>query len=363
MSEKKLQSGGGMDAYVAAVAVAQPDRQLDQGEALAIMQSRYDAELSDRSRAMMRKVFRHPSVQRRRIALELTESPGILCDESPDDKIKRFTRWAVELSCRAARQALLNGGVEPGEITVLVINTCTGYICPGITSYVIENLGLRAEIRAHDLVGSGCGGAIPNLQVAGALLQHEDDMALCISVEIATATFQMEDDPSLIVSNAIFADGAGAALISRRAGGLRIVDTRSLHVPLHREAIRYVHRHGGQLHNQLSARLPELVAPVVGTLVRDVLDRHGLTVSDVRHWAVHSGGEKVIDAVEEELVLGAGQLDITRRILESHGNMSSATVWFGLDRLMSNGRQPGDWWLMIGFGAGMSVHACLLRSV
>jgi predicted naringenin-chalcone synthase len=133
-------------------------------------------------------------------------------------------------------------------------------------------------------------------------------------------------------------------------------------VPIHREAIRYVHRRGGQLHNQLSARLPDLVAPAVGTLVRDLLGRHDLRVDDIQHWAVHSGGEKVIDAVQAELGLEMGQLDITRHILESHGNMSSATVWFGLDRLLGNGRQSGDWWLMIGFGAGMSVHACLLRS-
>ena len=54
--------------------------------------------------------------------------------------------------------------------TALVVSTCTGYLCPGLTSYVIERLGLRTDVLAFDLVGQGCAAALPNWRLADALL-------------------------------------------------------------------------------------------------------------------------------------------------------------------------------------------------
>jgi predicted naringenin-chalcone synthase len=344
---------------IAAVACTAPPCVIDQKRGLDFMKRNYEGRISTRSMAISEKLFSHPSIERRHFAFERPEE---LLDEDPDRRMDRFTHWSVALSAQAARRAMAEAGVSVGDVTCLVVNTCTGYICPGVSTYLVEELGLPRSTRAYDLVGSGCGGAVPNLQLCDGLLSADgDSIVLSISVEICSATYQMGDDPSLIVSNAIFGDAAAAAVLWRRPQGLEMVDSASVHSPEYREDIRYVYRNG-QLHNQLSVSLPRKSAGVVAELVRGLLGSHGLAVSDVPHWALHAGGAKVIDCVRDGLGLEEKQLEATRGILANYGNVSSATVWLILDDLLRNGLARGDWCIMVAFGAGLSAHAYLLRA-
>ena len=124
--------------------------------------------------------------------------------------------------------------------------------------------------------------------------------------------------------------------------------------------MRYVHR-DGQLHNQLSPRLPVLLKEPVQQVVCDLLKPRGLCVGDVKHWAIHAGGDKVVAAVKETLGLSEKQLAISREVLADYGNVSSASVWFALDRVLANGIAAGDWCVMLAAGAGLSVHGYLMR--
>jgi predicted naringenin-chalcone synthase len=171
----------------------------------------------------------------------------------------------------------------------------------------------------------------------------------------------MGNDPSLIVSDALFGDGAAAAIIWNRPGPLAIIDSRTLIVPEYREEIRFVYK-GGQLHNQLSTKLVELVGPAAGQVVRELLEPLGLQVSDITHWALHSGGEKIINAVRDDLNLNEGQLIHTRYVLENMGNMSSPTVWFVVQEILNSGIKSGDYLMMVAFGAGLSAHSLLLQA-
>jgi predicted naringenin-chalcone synthase len=247
------------------------------------------------------------------------------------------------------------------DVAGLVVNTCTGYICPGISTYLIEKLGLSPSVRVYDLVGSGCGGAIPNLEISESLVkQTGDGVVVSVSVEICTATFQMEDDLSLLLSNTLFGDGAAAAVLWMKPRGYELVASARRYVPEQRESIRYVHKNG-QLHNQLSLRLPDLVRKAAAQVVADVLVPRSLKPSDIKHWALHSGGEKIINAVRDELGLSEEQVHATRSVLSTHGNMSSPTVWFVLREIEQRGVAPGEWCIMVAFGAGLSAHAFLLR--
>ncbi len=344
---------------LAAVATATPPYLADQCEAEAFFAHHFGERLSVRSLDLMRKFLSHPSIKQRHFAFE---SPDCLVEEDPDQRIARFTHWAVELSAQASLEALKQIGLSPTDVDALVVNTCTGYLCPGLTSYLIERLGLPRHIRAYDLVGAGCGGAVPNLQVGEEFLKARGEgVALCVAVEICSATFQMENDVSLILSNALFADGAAAAVLWTSAKGLELVASSSRHAPEDREAIRYVHKNG-QLYNQLSRFLPRVVDKVVAAAVQGVLEPQGLGVADVTHWALHGGGEKVIDAVARVLGLSTEQLRVTREIMSRYGNMSSPSVLFTLQEIIQSGIQPGDLCLMASFGAGLSAYAMLLKA-
>ncbi|MFH1674649.1 MAG: type III polyketide synthase [Pseudomonadota bacterium] len=344
---------------IAAVATATPSLDMDQTQVEEFLTKHYSDRLSPRSRAVMKKIFAHPSIVRRFFAFESIEC---LKNEDPDSRIDRFTRQAIELSRHAVTKALAQIGLTVDAITGLVVNTCTGYLCPGISTYLIEELGLCRDICAHDLVGCGCGGAIPNLRISEALLkQSSDGVVVSVSVEICSATFQMDDDLGLIVSNALFGDGAAAAVLWNRPQGLALVDSASRYAPEHRDALRYIYR-DGQLYNQLSVAVPQLISKPVAEVVTDLLKPRKLQIADIQHWALHPGGEKVINAIKNEIGLSEKQVHITRDVLAKYGNMSSPTVWFVLRELLARGIKPGEWCMMVAFGVGLSAHAFLLHA-
>ncbi len=348
------------DCFVDGISTALPPLAIAQEEGAAFLKASYSGRLRPGSIKLMEKVFSHPSVKSRRFAFT---DLGSLVDEDPDKRAGRFTRWALRLSAEAGRAALKKAGLEARDISGLVVNTCTGYLCPGVSTYLIEEMGLSRSVRAYDLVGSGCGGAVPNLQLAGALARENPGGAvLSVSVEICSCTFQMGDEASLVISNAIFGDGAAAAVVRTRPGGFRMVSSASRFAPEYREDIRFVYKNG-QLHNQLSARLPGLAAETAGSLVEELLASNGLKRGDISRWAVHPGGENVISAVQKKLELSDGDMRCTRKVLSGFGNMSSATVWFILEEMAGEGLRPGELIVMLAFGAGMSAHAFLLRKV
>jgi predicted naringenin-chalcone synthase len=344
---------------IASLGVATPPYAVNQSEAEAFMRDHYSKILEPKSLSKMIKIFAHPSVLNRYIAVKDLES---LVNEDPDTRIARFTHWAVELSSQAINNALEQAGITADDITGLVVNTCTGYICPGISTYLLEKLGFSNNIRIHDLVGSGCGGSIPNLQVCRDMIQgNRDEVVVSVSVEICSATFQMADDLSLIISNALFADGASAAVLWSRPGALKLIASASRCETKYREDIRYVYRNG-QLHNQLSLRLSAFASKTVARVVNDLLTPRGLKLEDIQHLAFHPGGEKVINAVRDELGIPEIKLQATRDVLAGYGNMSSPTVLFVLREILSKGVTPGDWCLIVAFGAGLSAHGFLLKA-
>lgn len=350
----------GQKTFIASLGLATPPFHIGQDLAGEILEAHAGRELSGRSLSVMRKLFAHPSIGSRSFAVEDSET---IFNEDPDSRIGRFTKWSVALSSEAVIRALRASNIGIDDVRGLIVNTCTGYLCPGISTYLMEKLGVSRTARVYDLLGSGCGGAIPNLQLADALVKQSDGGAIIsVSVEICSATFQMADDLSLIVSNTLFGDGAAAAVLCRESEGLEIIDSASLYIPEDREYIRYIYKNG-RLHNQLSMSLHNHVRKAAAQVVDNLLSRHSLKKTDIPHWALHTGGAKIINSLRDEIGLSEEQLAATRSILSDYGNMSSPTVFFVLNKLAKTGIKKGDLCIMVAFGAGLSAHACLLRKV
>jgi len=89
---------------------------------------------------------------------------------------------------------------------------------------------------------------------------------------------------------------------------------------------------------------------------------HGLVREDIARWIVHPGGERVLVEIARVLGLPDGKLRESRAVLAAHGNLSSASVWFVLRRAMDEGLLPGEKLVMLAFGAGLAMHACLLEN-
>lgn len=286
---------------------------------------------------------------------------------TPDALIDRFQKHGTLIAVQAARDAMQAARLGPKDIGGLVVNTCTGYLCPGLTSYVSEQLGLDPATRIFDLMGMGCGGAIPNLQCAANMLAGGlDKPVMSIAVEICSATMYMGADPDLVISNSIFGDGAAAAIIDipERSNGDSlgtILDFETGLYPRHREDLRY-RTENGRLRNVLSKRVPLIGAKVARDTACRLLSRHGLRMDQIDFWAVHPGGTIVLEQIGEKMGLTEHQLRFSYDIFRDYGNMSSPSVLFVLKRLLTEAKpQKGQKGLMLAFGAGFSAFAALVE--
>ena len=288
-------------------------------------------------------------------------------DTDPDRLIARFLKFGRATAVDAARYALADAGVEAGEIAGLIVNTCTGYLCPGLSSFIATDLGLSTSIRFQDLMGMGCGGAIPNIEAAaGMLARCCEGPILCVAVEICSATIFPSHEPELVVSNSIFGDGAAAVVLDlasddRAVGKARIVDFATGLFPEYREELCY-QTQGGRLRNHLSPRVPVIGAKMVESVARRLLSRHGLSRNDIDWWVVHPGGTAVLDQVAKKLEVSQEALRFSYEVFENFGNMSSPSVLFVLRRILDSGlTKPGQKGMLLSFGAGFSAFAALVE--
>ncbi len=318
--------------------------------------------MSDRAKGLLQRVFvANDSIGFRHFGMD---SIADVMQNSQDELIARYQKYAVHTAVKAATRALEAAGLATGDVDAIVTNSCTGYLCPGLTSYVTEALGLRPDVRPYDLQGMGCGGAVPNLETAYNYLQaHPGRDVLAIAVEMCSATFFHGESPDLLISNAIFGDGAGAAVLTNRPGqdGPCVTGFASGLYPQDRQHL-YYRTEQSRLRNVLSVEVPAVGARRAEEVIGRLLAEAGIRQGDVDHWILHPGGQKVIDALQAALHLPDEAVQASRKVLYEYGNMSSASVLFVLDEVVRSGvTRPGDSGVMCSFGAGFGVYAALLE--
>ncbi len=318
--------------------------------------------LGPRGQALLKKVLLGANgITARRLALDpLSE----VFDLRPDALHARFARHAPDLATTAAERALGDAGVQASEIDAVVISTCTGYLCPGLTSYVSERLGLRPDALALDLVGQGCGAALPNFRTVEALLAAgRARRALSICVEVCSAAFYLDDDPGVLISACLFGDGAGAAVLAGAPEpGRRRIEWRAVHSLLSaadRDYLRF-EQTGGMLRNILTRQVPALAGKYAEKVLADTLAASGLARGDLNTWILHAGGREILNSLRDRLALTEADLRWSAGVLAEFGNVSSASVYFVLQAALAGGAPGGDWW-MTSFGAGFSCHGAWWR--
>jgi alkylresorcinol/alkylpyrone synthase len=349
--------------FVIGLGTSNPPRRYSKSECWeAFKTSEWFSRLDRRSHLIAENVLtRDNGIATRTLALDSLDEVFAI---DPDTLARRFDRHAPALAAAAGRSALDAADLRADAIDAVVVSTCTGYLCPGLTSHVIERLGLRRDVQAFDLVGQGCAAALPNWQLASALLAGSTaDNVLSICVEVSSAAMYLDDDPGVLISACLFGDGAGAAVLSRTPhDGQRRIEwtaTASSVDPAQRDALRFETR-AGMLRNVLTRPVPQLAADAAAGVLDTVLYAQRLERSDIAAWIMHAGGRDVLGALARSLGLDAQDLRYSSDALRDYGNMSSAFVYFVLKAAVDDAA-PAGWWWMSSFGAGFSCHGALLR--
>jgi predicted naringenin-chalcone synthase len=312
------------------------------------------------------KIFSHPGIASRHTVLE---DPAAFYRAMPLTGARNavYEEQAPLLATQAARQALAMAGFEPASLQTLVTTTCTGYMTPGLDILVAKNLGLSQSLRRYALGGMGCYAAFPALNLARqSLLGGEAKRALVVSTELCSLHLQTNDDTDSVISASLFADGASAlaleAVSAPLEAGFEVVDTASLTLYDTSEHMTWnLGDRGFQMY--LSSYVPQILQASVGDWLTAWLGHHDLSLADVAHWGIHPGGSRILDGLQVAFGLSDEQMAPSRAVLRDCGNMSSATIFFVLDRLLAKRAQQGEWAVLLAFGPGLTMEGALLRWV
>ena len=345
--------------------------------------------LSRLAQRLVRTSFGAAGVERRHTVLEelsLTppesDDPPAFFDlttgelQSPGTGVRNTTYAAKAgpLYVAAGRAAIeATPGIDATDVTHVITVSCTGFYAPGPDFEIARDLGLRAGVQRYHLGFMGCYASLPALRLAAQLCEADAAaVVLVVSVELCTLHLRASEEADTIIATSLFADGAGAAVVTRRAPepGERVLEldrfaTRTTPEGESEMAWR-IGDHGFEmvLSNAVPAIIGRHVVDAVEPLFREEPAlaealRDGTTASAIPHWAVHPGGRSIVDRVETALALDPEQLAPSRAILREYGNMSSATILFVLERMLEDAGD-GERIAAMAFGPGLTVETALL---
>lgn len=335
---------------IVALATACPSTEYSQEELLALSPYKND---------QRRGFFLHSGIDTRHLYLDKSTFHPT---ESIDELNARYRKGSVEIGSKAIQRALDQISCPAKEIDFLATTTCTGRLCPSLDAHFVREFGMKDRIQRVHVGDMGCSSAVIALQQAyNHLIAFPDHRALVVSVEICSSAYYVDESLETAVANAIFADGAAAAIIAREGPGVELLG----HMSLVRS--EYLHLMGftypnGRPRILLAKEIRDIASAMIESLTKAILDRHRLKRTDIRFWVLHSAGRGVLERAQKTMDLSDRELVYSRRVLKQFGNMSSATVLFVLDAVATSGDpSPGDLGVMVALGPGFSAEGALLR--
>ncbi len=300
-----------------------------------------------------RRIFENSGIERRHL---WTNPVG----KSWQDLAQEYQKAAVELSKRAIIDCL--DGRPLDSFGCLIFSSCTGYTCPGISHHLARELNLPDNLIHANLLGMGCEASSPALSRAVDYVVANDKPALLVSCEPCSCAYfpAPESDLENTVANCLFGDAAAAILVGWDDIPYHpeIYDLQSYFDKDYMDYLGFEWVEG-RLKCVLHRDVPRASSMLVHEAVGRMLAKHGLSVGDIDHWAVHPGGMRVIEEIQKGLGLDKEKLSSSYQVLREVGNVSSATVIVMGKQL--NRVHPPAWGLGVTMGAGFEVGTCLLR--
>ena len=280
-----------------------------------------------------------------------------------------FARESRSLSVALARKVLDRcPGFGPGDVTHVVTASCTGFYNPGPDYYIVRDLGMPHATQRYHLGFMGCYAAFPALRMAAQFCEARPEaVVLVMCLELCSLHLQMNGSEDSLLANSLFADGAGAAIVSAREpapgrSAYRLGDFHSALVPSGEGDMAWrIGDHGFDI--ALSSYVPKIIGANIREFIEPSLAASGLALTDVETWAVHPGGRSIIDQVQTTLTLRPEQVRASREALRDYGNMSSASILFVLRNILDcPPRGDREKVCAMAFGPGLTVEMALLEA-
>lgn len=298
-------------------------------------------------------------IETRRFILEDLLGHGPYDHDGRADTASRNEVYSVEARSIASKlgEKILDrpGAPDRSEISHVIFVTCTGFVNPGPDFYLIRDLGLPESTERYTIGFMGCYGAFPALRMASQFCRSDPEArVLVVCLELCSLHMQLEPTPDAILGNTVFADGAAGCIVSsERSDDAPVYELgrfATATIPDGESAMAWsIGNKGFDL--VLSGYVPKVIA----LEIESVLERTGFSPGEMDRLAVHPGGKAILDRVESSLDLPEEALEDSRAILRDHGNMSSPTILYVLQRMLRNA-VDGESTLAVAFGPGLTVE-------
>lgn len=304
------------------------------------------------------RVFDNAAIEQRQL---VRPQPWYELPRGFPEKNAVYVEEALALAEHAAAQAIERAGVRRQELGAIVFVSSTGVATPSLDSVLVQRLGLSRAIARLPLWGLGCAGGAAGIARAAALARGLERAVLLVAVETCSVTFVHEDrSRSNLVATALFGDGAAAAVIGGGGDGPAVLGGFSHLVDDSADVMGWTLRETG-LQVRFARSIPGIVREHVPRVVEAALAEYGIERGAVRDWVMHPGGAKVLAAYEDALGLKGDELQHARAVLREHGNMSSPTVMFVLERWLQATSASESPAVLMSLGPGFCAEGAVLR--
>ncbi|AWM34491.1 type III polyketide synthase [Hymenobacter nivis] len=367
-----------MISYLGAIGTANPSHCIAQQQIADFMAQAL--EFGDVDARRLRALYRVSGISQRYSVLPdygrtngdytfFPNTPGLNPFPSVGQRMAVYRREALPLALAAVADCRRQvPSLEMASITHLITVSCTGMYAPGLDIELVQALGLPAAVQRTCVNFMGCYAAVNALKLADAACRaNPAARVLVVSVELCTLHFQKSAEDDHLVSNALFGDGAAACLVQGQPlpDGAPSLALTAFHCGLepdgHADMAWHINDFGFEM--TLSSYVPKLIQRGIGRLTEQLLSTLPVRRADIHHFAIHPGGRKILETIEQALDLSHDDNRFAYRVLRDYGNMSSATVLFVLRDVLA-AATPADHGapvLSFAFGPGLTLEAMLLE--
>lgn len=355
-----------MPVYLVALGTATPSYRYVQAHIESFMAD-YGT-LSPAGRRLLRTVYAQCGVEYRHSVLpDFGRERSRLFDRASTPialtpRMEIYREEAPLLGAEAARRAFAEApDITPADVTHLITFSCTGMSAPGLDIALIPALGLPTGTARTCINFMGCYAGITALRTAAEIAcGNPSAKVLLVGVELCTLHFLPGESRDQLVANALFADGAAAALVSGSDPGKYRFVLEAFRSELAWDGGEHMawELREAAFEIRLSGYVPALLEGGLQQLVR-ALDPGQQGFSG---YAIHPGGKSILEAAGVALKLPDTQLAASYQTLAAHGNMSSVTIFFVLQNLVRQdpfGSQQRV--LACAFGPGLTLESAVLR--
>lgn len=363
-----------MKSYITSIGIANPPFKVAQSQAIEFMSENLD--LNKDELRKLTSIYRSSGIENRYSILnDFSVKRGLYSFFSNEKSDKEFPtvqqrmliyeKYASEMAVNAVKSCI-SKEVFP-EITHLITVSCTGMVAPGIDIEVIEKLGLKSNIQRLAINFMGCYAAFNAMKAGDAICKADPNAkVLIICLEFCTIHFQNKITLDNMVSNAIFGDGAAAVFLESKLRDGFGLSLESFYCDIFSEGKKEMAWHISDFGFEmtLSSYVPSMIKGGIKKLTEQLFSNLDVVLEDIAYYAVHPGGRKILEAIEEALQLSEEDNRYAYEVLKDYGNMSSPTVLFVLNLIFKELQlsRKEENILSFAFGPGLTLESMMLKS-